>query len=38
MKFDSEENARIAIVEAGKVLYNQGYVVSNDGNISVRLC
>ena len=37
MEFDSEENARIAIVEAGKVLYDQGYVVSNDGNISVKV-
>jgi len=37
VEFDSEENARIAIVEAGKVLYGQGYVVSNDGNISVKV-
>lgn len=33
----SEEAAREAIVSAGDVLYQQGYVVSNDGNISVRI-
>lgn len=37
MTFLSEQEAREAIVAAGKVLYNQGYVVSNDGNISVKI-
>ena len=33
----NEVQARQAIVDAGTVLYKQGYVVSNDGNISVRI-
>lgn len=33
----NEVQARQAIVDAGNVLYKQGYVVSNDGNISVRI-
>lgn len=33
----NEAQARQAIVDAGTVLYKQGYVVSNDGNISVRI-
>ena len=33
----NEAQARQAIVDAGVVLYQQGYVVSNDGNISVRI-
>lgn len=33
----NEVQARQAIVDAGVVLYEQGYVVSNDGNISVRI-
>lgn len=33
----NEVQARQAIVDAGAVLYKQGYVVSNDGNISVRI-
>lgn len=33
----NEIQARQAIVDAGVVLYKQGYVVSNDGNISVRI-
>lgn len=37
MEFDTEEDVRAAIVEAGKVLYDLGYVVSNDGNISVKV-
>ena len=32
-----ENNSRLEIVEAGKRLYQKGLVVSNDGNISVRL-
>ena len=37
MGYTTEKDARLTIVEAGKVLYDQGYVVSNDGNISVRI-
>lgn len=37
MEYATEIDARLAIVEAGKVLYDQGYVVSNDGNISIRI-
>lgn len=33
----NEESARRAIVEVGKLLYERSYVVSSDGNISVRL-
>ncbi len=33
----SEEQSRIDIVEVGRRLWVQGYVASNDGNISVRL-
>lgn len=33
----TEQEAREAIVEAGKVLAERGHVVSNDGNISVRI-
>jgi L-fuculose-phosphate aldolase len=32
-----ESQARKSIVEIGKLLYDRGYVVSSDGNISVRL-
>ena len=35
--FMSEEEARQAIVRAGKRMYDHGYVVTNDGNISVRI-
>ena len=37
MPYMSEEEARRAIVEVGRRMYEQGYVVSNDGNISVRI-
>ncbi|MDY2777286.1 MAG: class II aldolase/adducin family protein [Collinsella sp.] len=37
MCFISDNDARVEMVEAGKVLYDRGYVVSNDGNISVKL-
>jgi L-fuculose-phosphate aldolase len=33
----AEEQARADIVEAGRRLWERGYVASNDGNISVRL-
>ena len=33
----TEENVRADICEVGRRLYAQGYVASNDGNISVRL-
>ncbi len=33
----SEEQSRLDIVEVGRRLWVQGYVASNDGNISVRL-
>ena len=40
-KFDfltmNEQQAREAIIEVGKLLYERSYVVSSDGNISVRL-
>lgn len=36
-KYMSEEEARSAIVEAGKRMYEHGYVVTNDGNISVKI-
>jgi L-fuculose-phosphate aldolase len=32
-----EEQIRAEIVEAGRRMYNRGYVASNDGNISARL-
>ena len=32
-----ESRARKLIVEIGKLLYDRGYVVSSDGNVSVRL-
>lgn len=35
--FMSEEEARQAIVQTGKRMYDHGYVVTNDGNISVRI-
>ncbi len=35
---DSDENSlRTAIIETGQILYKQGLMVSNDGNISARL-
>lgn len=37
MDFVTEDQARAQIVAAGNVLYEQGYVVSNDGNISVKI-
>jgi L-fuculose-phosphate aldolase len=33
----TDENVRADICEVGRRLYAQGYVASNDGNISVRL-
>lgn len=36
-EFQTELSVRQAIVAAGDVLYDRGYVVSNDGNISVRI-
>ena len=35
--YKSSEEARKAIVEAGKRLYHFGYVVANDGNITARM-
>ena len=35
--FPSEDQARVDIVEVGRRLWVQGFVASNDGNISVRL-
>ncbi|WP_083307328.1 class II aldolase/adducin family protein [Olsenella sp. HMSC062G07] len=35
--FMSEKEARQAIVEVGRRMYGHGYVVTNDGNISVRI-
>ena len=32
-----EQNARREIIEIGRLLYERGYVVSSDGNLSVRL-
>ncbi|MGH9902614.1 MAG: class II aldolase/adducin family protein, partial [Pyrinomonadaceae bacterium] len=32
-----EQTARREIVRVGKLLYERGYVVSSDGNLSVRL-
>lgn len=32
-----ESNARLLIVEIGKLLYERNYVVSSDGNVSIRL-
>ncbi len=40
LRFDGlieEEQAREAIIECGRILYSQGLLVANDGNISVRL-
>ena len=33
----SEEEARLAIVECGRILYERGLTTANDGNISIRL-
>ncbi len=33
----NEQQAREAIIEVGKLLYERSYVVSSDGNVSVRL-
>lgn len=33
----NEQQARAAIIEVGKLLYERSYVVSSDGNVSVRL-
>ena len=33
----TERDLRVAIVETGRICYNQGWMVSNDGNISARL-
>lgn len=33
----NEQQARQAIIEVGKLLYERSYVVSSDGNVSVRL-
>lgn len=33
----TERDLRVAIVETGRLCYNQGFMVSNDGNISARL-
>jgi L-fuculose-phosphate aldolase len=33
----TERDLRVAIAEAGRLCYNQGLMVSNDGNISARL-
>jgi L-fuculose-phosphate aldolase len=33
----TERDLRIAVVEAGRICYSQGLMVSNDGNISARL-
>jgi L-fuculose-phosphate aldolase len=33
----TERDLRVAVVEAGRLCYNQGLMVSNDGNISARL-
>jgi L-fuculose-phosphate aldolase len=33
----TERDLRVAIVETGRLCYNQGLMVSNDGNISARL-
>ena len=37
MKFMTENDARQAIVSAGKRISDRGYVASNDGNISVKM-
>lgn len=37
MKFMTENDARQAIVSAGKRISDRGYVASNDGNISVKI-
>ena len=37
MKYLSEEQARQAIVDVGKRVYNAGMVAANDGNISCRI-
>jgi L-fuculose-phosphate aldolase len=36
-KYMSESEARKAIVEIGRRMYEHGYVVTNDGNISVKI-
>lgn len=36
-EFSDAEEAKRAIVEVGKRMYRQGYVVTNDGNVSVRM-
>ena len=33
----SDEEARAAIIEVGKRIYQKGYVAANDGNISCRI-
>lgn len=33
----SEDEARCKLVEIGRVMYDQGYVVTNDGNLSIKL-
>ena len=35
--YPSEQEARELLVQAGHVLYDQGYVVTNDGNISLKI-
>lgn len=37
MSYQNSNEARQAILEAGRRLYQRGYVAANDGNISARM-
>ena len=36
-KYPTDEQAKRAIVEFGKRMYARGYVVTNDGNVTVKV-